>query len=85
MALLTEKITDASLDQATLALQTLAQVVSRRSPVEEIAPGDWRTCAEGLLRGLDTVKGSVRRELMIRVLLSLEERGVVRADQVPAR
>lgn len=82
---LTALVVDPVLERSTLALQTLAAVSPVRKPIEELEPDSWRTCAEGLLAALDTIQGVARRELAIRALHGLAERGAVARDRVPAR
>jgi hypothetical protein len=82
---LTRLVTDPVLDRSTLALQTLAAVAPVRRPIEELEPEAWRACADGLSNALKTIQGSVRRELAIRALLALAERGVIARDAVPTR
>ncbi len=85
---LTKLVTDpspASVERSTLALQTLAAITSKRAPIEELEPGAWRACGEGLLVALKTLEGPMRRELAIRALLGLADRGAVPRSAVPAQ
>jgi hypothetical protein len=78
-------VTEPSVERSTLALQTIAAVAPKRSPIEEVEPGGWRICADALLKALATIQGPVRRELAIRALLGLSERGAVARASIPVR
>jgi len=83
---LTRAATGTSLERSTLALQTLAAIAPRRRPIEEVEPGAWRTTAEGILQALlspNGIKDPVRRELGIRTLIGLSERGAIKRELVP--
>jgi hypothetical protein len=82
---LTKLVIDPSEERSTLALQTLAHVAPKRAPIEELEPGAWRTCGDGLLTALKTIQGAVRRELAITTLRALVDRGAVNAALIPAR
>jgi hypothetical protein len=78
-------VSEPSVERSTLALQTVAAVAPKRSPIEEVEPGAWRICADALLKALATIQGPVRRELAIRALLGLSERGAVARASIPVR
>lgn len=78
-------VSEPSVERSTLALQTLAAVAPKRAPIEEVEPGAWRICADALLKSLATIQGPVRRELAIRALLGLSERGAVARESIPVR
>jgi hypothetical protein len=85
---LTRAVLGSSIDRSMLALQTLAAVAPRRHPIEEVEPGAWRTAAEGILKALATpggIQDPVRRELGIRALLGLVDRGAVKREMVPVQ
>jgi len=82
---LAKLVSDPSVERSTLALQTLAAVAPKRMAVEELEPGAWRVAGEALLRALGTIQGPVRRELAIRTLVSLADRGAVARSAIPAR
>jgi hypothetical protein len=68
-----------------LALQTLAAVSPKRAPIEELEPTGWRVAADALMAALKTMQDPVRRELSIRALHAMSERGVVAKSAIPAR
>lgn len=74
-----------AVERSTLALQTLVAIAPRRAPIEEVEPGAWRVCGDGLLAALQTIHGAVRRELAIRALHALADRGAVARALIPAR
>lgn len=74
-----------SVDRSTLALQTLAAIAPKRAPIEEVEPGAWKTTADALLAGLKLFADPVRRELAIRALHGMVDRGVVARTAIPAR
>ncbi|MGZ3452857.1 MAG: hypothetical protein ACXVEF_24830 [Polyangiales bacterium] len=78
-------VAEPSVERSTLALQTLAAVAPRRQPIEELEPDAWRVSADALLKALATMQGSVRRELAIRALVGMSERGAVARASIPAR
>ncbi len=82
---LTALVVDPVLERSVLALQTLSAVSPVRKPIEELEPDSWRTCAEGLVAALGSIQGATRRELAIRALHGLAERGAIARDRVPAR
>jgi hypothetical protein len=82
---LTKLVGAPSVERSTLALQTLAVVAPKRSPIEELEPGAWRTCGEGLVAALKVIQGSVRRQLAISALRALADRGAVSAASIPAQ
>jgi hypothetical protein len=82
---LTKLVLDPTVERSTLALQTLAHVAPKRAPVEELEPGAWRTCADGLLVALKTIQGAARRDLAILTLRALADRGAVTGASIPAR
>ena len=74
-----------ALERAKAKGSDLAAIAPRRAPIEEVEPGAWRPCAEMLQKSLSTIHGGVRRELVIRTLLSLVDRGVVKREDVPTQ
>lgn len=82
---LTHLATDGPVERSTLALETLAAVAPKRAPIEELDPGAWRTCGEGLLSMLKSLVDPVRRELAIRALIGLADRGAVARTAIPER
>jgi len=84
LEVLTRLVVEPSVERSTLALQTIAHVAPKRAPIEELEPGAWRTCADGLLAALKTIQGAVRRDLAIAALRALEGRGAVNAASIPA-
>jgi hypothetical protein len=82
---LSKLVSDASMERSTLALQTLVAVAPRRRPIEEHDPSAWRTCGQALLAALGPLKDAARRELALRVLHALADRGAVAASAIPAR
>ncbi len=82
---LTKLVSDPTVERSTLALQTLAHIAPKRAPIEELEPGAWRTCGEGLLAALKTIQGSVRRDLAIIALRALADRGAVSGASIPAK
>jgi hypothetical protein len=71
-----------SAERSTLALETIAEVAPIRAPIEEAEPPAWKECAVSLLAALKTIKGP-RRELAIRALLGLADRGAIDRALVP--
>ncbi len=82
---LTRVVTESSVERSTLALQTIAQVAPKRAPIEEVEPGAWRTCGDGLVAALAKMQGAVRRDLAITALRALADRGAVNAASIPPR
>lgn len=78
-------VSDPVVERSTLALQTLVAIAPRRTPSEEVEPGAWRVCGDGLLAALQTIHGAVRRDLAIRTLHALADRGAVARASIPAR
>ena len=85
LEVLTKLVADPLVERSTLALQTIARVAPKRAPIEELEPGAWRTCAEGILAALKTIQGSVRRDLAITALRAIADRGAVNPESIPAR
>ncbi|MEO7095502.1 MAG: hypothetical protein ABI175_19760 [Polyangiales bacterium] len=73
----------ASVERSTLALETIAEVAPVRAPIEEAEPPAWKECAVALLAALKTIQGTPRRELAIRALLGLADRGAIDHALVP--
>jgi hypothetical protein len=82
---LSKLFADPSVERSTLALQTLAAIAPKRAPVEEVEPGGWRTAADALMTALKSYADPVRRELAIRALHALADRGLVAKTAIPAR
>lgn len=78
-------VTDPLVDRSMLALQTLSAIAPRRAPIEELEPAGWRTAADAIVAALKTVQDPVRRELAIRALHGLADRGVVARTAIPLR
>ncbi len=85
LEVLARTVSDPVVDRSVLALQTLAAVAPRRAPMEELEPAGYRIAADALLSALKTLQDPVRRELAIRALLGLSDRGVVAKTAIPAR
>lgn len=85
LEVLARTVTDPVVERSVLALQTLAYVAPRRSPIEELEPAGWRWVADAVSGALKSFQDPVRRELSIRVLHSLVDRGVVARASIPAR
>lgn len=82
---LAKLVGDSSIDRSTLALQTLASIAPKRLPIEELEPGAWRVAGETLVKALSTIQGPARREIALRALHGLAERGAVAPSAIPAR
>lgn len=85
MDTLAKLVADPFVERSLLALQTLAAVAPKRAPIEELEPGGYRTAADALVAALKTMTDPVRRELAIRALQGLAERGAVNKTAIPAR
>lgn len=82
---LSKLVSDPLVERATLALQTLATVAEKRSPIEELEPGAWRVAGVALLEALKVIQGPARREVALRALNALADRGAVDRKAIPAR
>ena len=78
-------VSDPLVERGTLALQTLAMVAEKRSPIEELEPGAWRVAGAALLEALKVIQGPARREVALRALNALADRGAVDRKAIPAR
>lgn len=81
---LAKLVTDPLVERSTLALQTLAAVVPKRAPIEELEPGAWRVAGDALLAAIGNIQGPGRREVALRALAALAERGAVQKSAIPA-
>ena len=72
-----------SVERSTLALETIAEVAPIRAPIEEAEPPAWKECAAAVLAALQAIHGTPRRELAIRALLGLADRGAIDRALVP--
>lgn len=82
---LAKLVADPVVERSTLALQTLAAIAPRRAPIEELEPAGWRAAADAIVAALKTVQDPVRRELAIRALHGLADRGAVARTAIPPR
>lgn len=85
LEILARTVSEPAVERSVLALQTLAAVAPRRAPIEELEPAGWRTAADALVAALKTLQDPVRRELAIRALHALSDRGVVGKTAIPER
>lgn len=74
-----------SYELGTLALQTLAAIAPRRHAVEETDPDAWVTAAGFLKKAISVTEEPTRRELMLRTLIGLADRGAVDRQSLPPR
>lgn len=78
-------VADPLVERSTLALQTLAAIAPKRAPIEELEPGAWRSAGEAVLKAIGNIQGPARREVALRALTALAERGAVQKSAIPAR
>lgn len=74
-----------SSDGATVALQTLASITPKRAQREEDDTDAWKRCGDALLAGSAAFTVGARRELWMRALLGLADRGAIDRAKVPAK
>ncbi|MFI5296996.1 MAG: hypothetical protein ACHREM_02770 [Polyangiales bacterium] len=74
-----------AIERSTIALQTLAAVASKRAQREEDDVEAWRRCADALIASNASFANGARRELLLRTLLGLADRGAIDRAKVPTK
>ncbi|MBK7400498.1 MAG: hypothetical protein IPJ34_30660 [Myxococcales bacterium] len=82
LSTLTALVLGTHLERSVLALDTLATLAGQRTQLEELEPGAWRACATALVGALSGMP-KPRRDVAVRALLGMADRGAIARKDVP--